>query len=131
VTSFSCGSIFLYRVEEKEVEEAGTLPDGILAASWAPNQEFFAVASKGGKLLVFTPDFEVLHEADIDDGDLTFHDVKDGDSQDKTIKDAQISWRGDSSIFVINYSINGGRKCLTRDLQRSLLVSKGPARADY
>lgn len=32
--------------------------------------------------------------------------------------------------FVINYSINGGRKCLTRDVSKNLLVMKGPARAD-
>jgi hypothetical protein len=42
-----------------------------------------------------------------------------------------ISWRGDSAIFVINYSINGGRKCLTREANNNLKVSKGPARADY
>lgn len=32
--------------------------------------------------------------------------------------------------FVINYSINGGRKCLTRDIVKNLQVLKGPARAD-
>ena len=42
-----------------------------------------------------------------------------------------ISWREDSLSFVINYSINGGRKCLTRDVIKNLLVIKGPARADY
>jgi hypothetical protein len=35
---------------------------------------------------------------------------------DKKINDASISWRGDSSIFVVNYSIGGGHKCLTRDI---------------
>ena len=59
----------------------------------------------------------MLYEADIDDDDLTF---KEGDNIDPTVRDAQISWRGDSSIFVINYSINNGRKCLTRDMERSL-----------
>ena len=107
--------------------EVGELGDGILTGSWAPNQEYLAVATKAGNLLVFTPEFDVLYEAEIDDGDLTF---KEGDDIDLTVSDAQISWRGDSSIFVINYSINGGRKCLTRDMQNSLQVSKGPARAD-
>ena len=31
---------------------------------------------------------------------------------------------------MINYAINGGHKCLTRDVQNDLKVSKGPARAD-
>lgn len=31
---------------------------------------------------------------------------------------------------MVNYAINGGRKCLTRDLQKSLQVMKGPAKAD-
>ena len=41
-----------------------------------------------------------------------------------------ISWRGDSSIFIVNYKINGGHKWLTRDVQQGLKVTKGPARAD-
>jgi len=31
---------------------------------------------------------------------------------------------------VVNYAIAGGHKCLTRDIQADLKVSKGPARAD-
>lgn len=62
---------------------------------------------------------------------MTFHDLKADEVPDRTIKDACISWRGDSSIFVINYAINGGHKCLTRDVQNQLKVAKGPARADY
>ena len=92
----------MYLVEissSPEWKEVGEISDGVLAGSWAPNQEYFAVATKGGKLLVFTPEFDVLYEADIDDGDLTF---KDGDDFDPTVGDASISWRGDSTIFVIN-----------------------------
>ena len=64
------------RVEGNEIEEVGTIMDGIIAASWSPNQEYFAIASGAGKLMIFTPEFEVSLEAKIDDGDLTFHDKK-------------------------------------------------------
>lgn len=67
---FSAGSMFL--VKEATWEEVGELGDGILTGSWAPNQEYFAVATGAGKLIVFTPEFDVLYEADIDDNDLTF-----------------------------------------------------------
>lgn len=126
VICFASGSMF--QVKDKTWEEVGELGDGILTGCWAPNQEYFAVATGAGNLIVFTPEFDVLYEAKIDDDDLTFK----ADDQVKNcqIRDAQISWRGDSSIFVVNYSINGGRKCLTRDMQRGLQVAKGPARAD-
>lgn len=78
-------------------------------------------------MLLFTPDFDVLYEQSLDDGDMTFSA---NDVTDQTIKDACISWRGDSQIFVCTYHINGGRKCLTRDLSKSMQVTKGPARSD-
>ena len=122
---FASGAMNL--TEAAEWKEVGELGDGILTGSWAPNQEYFAVATCAGKLIVFTPEFDVLYEADVDDGDLTFGE---GEEIDPTVRDAEISWRGDSSIFVINYGIGKGRKCLTRDMQSSLRVAKGPARAD-
>ena len=122
--------MFLYRVDGQEIEEVGTITDGIIAASWSPNQEYCAVASGKGKLMIFTPEFEVSLEANIDDGDLTFQGKESGEVHDESIKDASISWREDSLTFVINYSINGGRKCLTRDVIKNLQVLKGPARAD-
>lgn len=128
--SYSNGDMYLYKTESKECEEVGMLPDGILAGSWSPNQEYLAIASKGGKLLLFTPEFDPLYEAEIDDDDLTFEAGTKEEDKNRQIDDAQITWRGDSSIFVINYSINGGRKCLTRDIQKNLQVFKGPARAD-
>lgn len=108
--------MFLYKVESNEVEEVGTITDGIIAAAWSPNQEHFAVASGAGKLMVFNSEFEPSLEANIDDGDLTFHDKKAGEARDEAINEAAISWREDSLTFAINYTVNGGRKCLTRDV---------------
>lgn len=38
--------------------------------------------------MIFSPDFETTLEANIDDGDLTFHDKKPGDPRDETISEA-------------------------------------------
>ena len=73
--SYSNGSMFLFKVDSKEVEEVGVLPAGILTGGWSPNQEYLAIASKDGKLMLFTPEFDVLHEAQIDDDDLTFDET--------------------------------------------------------
>jgi hypothetical protein len=37
--------MYLYKLEEKKIEEVGEITDGILAAAWAPNQEYLAVAT--------------------------------------------------------------------------------------
>ena len=125
--TYMSGAMYLLRTSEKTVEEVGDIPDGILAAAWSPNQDYLAVASKT-QLLLLTPEFEVPMEQALDDDDMTFEAGQ--KEKDKTIKDARISWRGDSQIFVCTYWINGGRKCLTRDMTKSMQVTKGPARAD-
>ena len=136
VLAFSNGEIYLYENESKKVKEAGVIDGDILACKWSPNEEHFAVASDNGQLYLFTPDFDILYEVDIDDGDLTFTEadkeyIEKGTTPNKEyISQACISWRGDSSVFQINYRINGGFKCLTRDVELGLKVQKGPARAD-
>ena len=59
--TYACGNMYLYRVDEKRIEEVGEIPDGIRAAAWAPNQEYFAIATSA-MMLLFTPDFDVLYE---------------------------------------------------------------------
>ena len=83
VMCFENGAMYLYK--DPEWTEAGEIGDGILTGSWAPNQEYLAVATKAGKLIIFTPEFDVLYEADIDDDDLTFGA---DEEMDPTVRDA-------------------------------------------
>ena len=57
--------------KDSEVEEVGEIDGGVLAAAWAPNQEYLALATPA-LMLLFTPEFDVLYEEPLDDGDMTF-----------------------------------------------------------
>lgn len=53
--------MYIFKLDEQKLEEVGEIPEGILAAAWAPNQEYLAVATPK-MMLLFTPDFDVLYE---------------------------------------------------------------------
>jgi len=125
VLCFSHGTI--YKIEDEKIEadpeEVGVVNEGILAAEWAPNEEQLALAGKDGKIFLFTPEFDVLAEDFIDDGDMS--------DKSAAIDQAQISWRDDSTIFATSYSFQESQcnKILVREAS-TLIVKKGPARAD-
>ena len=86
VMAYSSGQILLYKHETNQILEVGGVPDAaIIAAKWSPNQEYYAVATDEGKLLLFTPEWDVLYEKDIDDGDMTFEPGKEVTEDDTYI----------------------------------------------
>jgi len=104
------------------VSNVGSIEGGILAASWSPNEERLVIASKNNVLLIFDPEFEPMNETFIDDGEGT------GEPSTAQIDSCTISWRGDAKFFSTSFSILGGRKSLTRDI--NLAVFKSAAKAD-
>lgn len=72
--------------------------------------------------MIFDPEFDPKNETTIDDGEYT------EGSTDHKVDSVSISWRGDAKFFSTTYTINNGRKSLTRDL--NLAVFKSAAKAD-
>ena len=72
--------------------------------------------------------FDIVSSVNLDDNDETFQAGQEITAENSSILNAKITWKSDSRIFAINYSINGGYKCLTRDINMNII--KGPARAD-
>ena len=93
-----------------------------MAASWSPNEERLVIASKNKALLIFDPEFDPKNETTIDDGPGA------GDTETNPIESMTISWRGDAKFFTTNYSLQNGRKSLTRDI--NLAVFKSAAKPD-
>lgn len=72
--------------------------------------------------------FDLVSSVNLDDSDETFEPGQEITPENSEIKSAEITWKSDSKIFAVNYSINGGFKCLTRNTRMEIV--KGPARAD-
>ena len=79
------------------------------------------MAAGTGNLLLMNTSFEVLKEVPLDDGDGS-------GSGGELPTAASVAWKADGQLLAVNYSINGGCKCLTRDLE--LKVLKSAAKAD-
>jgi len=70
----------------------------------------------------------MMSSVNLDDNDDTYASGQEPNEENSAISHAVITWKADSRVFSINYSINGGFKCLTRDTDMNII--KGPARAD-
>lgn len=96
----------------------------LIAMESSPNQEYIiAVMSNYELFFLNYANFEVISTCQLDDNDLS-----DITKDNSLCAGASISWKGSSDLFAVLYQINGGHKCLVRDLKLS--VVKGPARAD-
>ncbi|KAK7472275.1 putative elongator complex protein 1 [Stygiomarasmius scandens] len=124
------GDITMVSLESEEPmpEVQGTVDDGILAASWSPDDSLLALVTGVGKLILMTSTFDVLSEASIDTTDFgedapinvgwgskqtQFHgslgkaaaqapsNVTVGASPDDDTL-PRISWRGDGAYFAIS-----------------------------
>lgn len=74
--TYACGNMLQFKIQDSWIEEVGEITVGILAAAWSPNQELLAIATRKNELILFSPEFEIVSESQIDDNDLTFWDHK-------------------------------------------------------
>lgn len=72
ILCFDCGEIYQFSSETKKLEEVGGIDSDIVAAKWAPNEEFFAVVSAEAELYLLTPEWDVLYRVPLDDNDETW-----------------------------------------------------------
>lgn len=70
-----------------------------------------------GTIIQINSEFDIVKEIELDDGGLKALGVG-----------CSISWKADGKFVCINYEVEGGRKCLVRDVQLS--VFKSPAASD-
>jgi len=133
ICAYSSGTILKYNNfsesdGDDNIEEIVSITEGIIAASWSPNEEHFLIVQGDGKLALFNTLFDIVSSVNLDDNDETYQPGQELTAENTSIRHAQITWKGDSNIFAVNYSINGGFKCLTRNIRMEVI--KGPARAD-
>lgn len=95
----------------------------IVTVKISPNLEHIVIVYDDYSINLLNYEFDVINRCEVDDGDGTKGLDLNGD-----LKDACISFRGDSSYFVCHYTIGEGSKTLVRDMK--LNIVKGPARAD-
>lgn len=78
--------------------EIGAEMDEILCSKWNPTQEYLAIASREFVILL-DPELILKAEEPIDDNDMTFPS-EDVLPEQKLIKEASISWRGDGEVSL-------------------------------
>ena len=83
-------------------EEIGGIPDGILAASWSPSQDYLALLSAEGKLILMNAQFEPVLEIPAND-----------DPNDPQPHAGSLSWRGDSKWVQVSLALGDKFKSIT------------------
>ena len=144
------GDIVIVREEpqpgEEKIEIVGSVDAGISAASWSPDEELLAIATKASTLVYMTRDFDPIADVafSVDDLEASNHvsigwgkketqfkgkkarvlrdptvpeTVDEGVLSDFDGKDMTISWRGDGAYVAVN-SIESGLRRVIRVYSR-------------